>query len=37
MLDILDKFDNIKIENTNRIDEEDRKFCEKFNKIYAET
>ena len=37
MLDILSQFDNIKIENTNRIDEDDKNFCEKFNKIYVET
>jgi len=37
MLDILSQFDNIKIENTNRIDEDDKNFCEKFNKIYADT
>jgi len=37
MLNILSKFDEIKIENVNRIDEEDQKFCEIFNKIYSET
>ena len=37
MLNLLSKFDEIKIENVNRIDEEDKKFCEIFNKIYFET
>ena len=37
MLNLLSKFDEIKIENVNRIDEEDKKFCEMFNKIYSET
>ena len=37
MSDILSKFDSIQIENTNRIDEDDKSICEKFNKIYAET
>lgn len=37
MLDILSKFDEIKIKNVNRIDEEDKIFCEKHNRIYAET
>jgi len=37
MLNLLSKFDEIKIENVNRIDEEDKKFCEMFNKIYDET
>ena len=35
MSDILSKFDSIQIENTNRIDEDDKSICEKFNKIYA--
>lgn len=37
MLDILSQFDNITIENINRIDEEDKNFCEMFNKIYSDT
>lgn len=34
---MLEKFNNIVIENKNRIEEEDEKFCQAFNKIYAET
>lgn len=37
MLDVLSKFDKVKIENVNRIDEEDKKFCEKHNKTYHKT
>jgi len=37
MLDIMIQFDEIKIENKNRIDEDDKKFCETFNKIYTDT
>jgi len=37
MLNILSKFDEIKIENVSRIDEDDKKFCEIFNRIYSET
>jgi hypothetical protein len=37
MTDLLSKFDTIKIENKSRIDGEDQKFCETFNKIYADT
>lgn len=37
MNNILNKFDEIKVENKNRIDEEDRKLCEIFNKIFTET
>jgi len=37
MLNILSKFDEIKIENVSRIDGDDKKFCETFNKIYSET
>lgn len=37
MLDLLSQFDNIKIENTNRIDTEDKIYCEKHNKAYYET
>jgi len=34
---LLEKFDDIKIENNNRIDAEDQQFCELFNNIYSET
>lgn len=36
-MDLLDKFDTITVENTSRIDEEDKKFCETFDKIYTDT
>jgi len=34
---LLDKFNNIEIKNTSRIDAEDQQFCELFNQIYSET
>lgn len=34
---ILNKFENVKIENTNRISEEDKNFCEIHNKAYEKT
>jgi hypothetical protein len=34
---MLEIFDSIKVENTRRIDAEDKIYCEKFNKIYADT
>jgi hypothetical protein len=37
MTDLLSKFDTIRIENKSRIDEEDKNFCEKYNKIYEDT
>jgi hypothetical protein len=37
MLNILDKFDQIEIKNVSKIDQEDKEFCERFNKIYSET
>ncbi len=37
MLDILSQFDSIKIENSTRIDAEDKIYCEKHNKAYHET
>jgi hypothetical protein len=37
MSELLNKFKNIKVENTSRIDEEDESFCKKFDTIYNET
>jgi hypothetical protein len=34
---MLEVFENVKIENKNRIENEDKQFCEKFNLIYTET
>lgn len=37
MTNLLNIFDEIKIENNNRIDLEDKIYCEKYDKIYIET
>jgi hypothetical protein len=37
MSELLNKFKNIKVENTSRIDEEDENFCKIFDVIYKET
>lgn len=37
MNELLNKFEGVKIENINRIDDEDEEFCIKINNIYNET
>jgi len=36
-MNILDKFENVIIENKSKIDKEDREYCEKYDNIYKET